>query len=204
MFAHIIKSNGSVRFAGQLETTDVILNLHEGEKVVYSDMLHLKGDYYWDNKWNSVGDPPTRFHYFNYDLKTWAVNEIDARIVKTSIIEDERLHQATTPIEVDGILLDGDENSQQNLKNKLEEINIRLELTIPTESSELFWRDYDNVTHFWNTIEEYYMFLQKYSVALSTRNSTTYLRMWELKKKLANITDPEELASFDPIEEWNL
>lgn len=135
-----------------------------------------------------VHDPipprPSEHHELDWQNKTWNLRLDLAKAAKHHEIEVERDHRITAPvIAYDGKTLDADAVSIDRLSKKLAAIaayEMRGE-TMPTDM--LFWRDYDNVTHFFASHEEYKNWLAGLAVALDVRGTLAFV--WSIQKKAA-------------------
>lgn len=169
--------------------------------------VHANG--YWidgDGVWHQVGPAPSFNYTLNQLTKAWVPNYDSVQAQLSRELDRERSRRNQYAIEVNGVMFDGDKVAQDNLKSKIEEVRSRIDLGIEMPQELLVWRDANNQTHSWNTIGEYYAWLQTHAVALSDRGTRLYIAMWAHKAAIQALIDTEEpidaIASYDVTKNW--
>jgi hypothetical protein len=123
------------------------------------------------------------------------------KIISTKRAEIEAHREATiyAPVIVyDGVNLDADATSQRNITEKLNDIARREQENTPMPAQMLVWRDADNVMHTFADQAAMRSWLNGLAIAVGARGAQAYAWSWEKKSQLEAITDPAELAAFDP------
>lgn len=169
--------------------------------------VHANG--YWidgDGVWHQVGPAPSFNYTLNQLTKAWVPNYDLVQAQLSRELDRERIKRNQYAIAVNGVMFDGNNTAQTNLKNKIEEVRSRLELDIGMPAELLVWRDANNTTHTWNSVTEYYAWLQSFAVALSDRGTRLYLAMWDHKAAIQALidseTDVDQLANYNTAEGW--
>jgi hypothetical protein len=142
---------------------------------------------------------PSKAHRFDYASKSWQVDV--NKIISTKRAEIEAHREATiyAPVIVyDGVNLDADATSQRNITEKLNDIARREQENTPMPAQMLVWRDADNVMHTFADQAAMRSWLNGLAIAVGARGAQAYAWSWEKKSQLEAITDPAELAAFDP------
>lgn len=129
-------------------------------------------------------------HEWDWSTKSWLPNLEGAKAAKKRDIDALRSAMIDAPLDYDGKSLDADQSARDNLKAKLEEVRERIRLGIPMLSELLVWRDADNVTHSWPTIEAYHDWLAGFAVAMSERGTRCYACGWHHKDAIGEQNDP--------------
>ena len=118
---------------------------------------------------------------------------------KAKLIERERDLRLSAPIiEYDGMRLDADPLSKQNLQDKITAVNARASSGKPPSAAMLVWRDADNVMHSFASLNAYRAWLDGFVIALEERGMQAWGWSWAKKDQLAAMTTVEEVLAFDP------
>ena len=135
-------------------------------------------------------EKPSPHHDWDWSTKSWLPSLEGAKAAKKRDIDALRSAMIDAPLDYDGKSLDADQSARDNLKAKLEEVRERIRLGIPMLSELLVWRDADNVTHSWPTIEAYHDWLAGFAVAMSERGTRCYACGWHHKDAIGEQNDP--------------
>ena len=158
------------------------------------EIIESNGDY--SDGYVQNGEPfhfpakPSPHHEWDWPTKSWLPNLDGAKAAKKRDIDALRSAMIDAPLDYDGKSLDADQSARDNLKAKLEEVRERIRLGIPMLSELLVWRDADNVTHSWPTIEAYHDWLAGFAVAMSERGTRCYACGWHHKDAIGEQNDP--------------
>jgi hypothetical protein len=198
--------------------TNYIFYNSDGEiKIVYSgqcleqmivinpDLSYIEGDvalvenYYIDENAEVVEKPvqPTPFHQFHYSIKEWVLSseQIDkAKKQKKQDITGQADYLHIQPISYDSKLLDADATAQQNISGKITELQNDIALSIT--STNLFWKDADNVVHTWTDAAEYLTWLQGLFNAITTRRTNLYALSWQGKADIDAMSNIEDITNY--------
>lgn len=164
---------------------------------------------YWHDgqQWQSVGPKPSEFYVMDKLNKTWIPNYERLTQQLAHSLDQERNRRNQYDIEVNGVMFDGNNTAQTNLKNKIEEVRGRIELGIEMPAELLVWRDANNQTHSWPDINSYYQFLQTYAIALADRGTRLYIKMWQHKAAIQALIDAntavEQIAAYPVDQGWD-
>lgn len=140
---------------------------------------------------------------FEGGLVVETVTDVELEKVRKKMAAEEEMRKRIfEPIQVGEILLDGNQAAQDNLKNKLAEMQARINLAIETPVELLVWRDASNITHSWPDLMSYYEWLQNYTVALSTRGTMMYRNCWIHKAAIDALETVEEVRAYDIYQGW--
>jgi len=165
------------------------------------------GYWYDGQEWISIGPKPNDWHVMDKLNKTWIPNYDGVRQHLSRELDRERVRRNQYDIEVNGVMFDGDNTAQTNVKSKIEEVRSRIDLGIGMPAELLVWRDANNQTHSWNTINEYYAWLQTFAVQLADRGTRLYIAMWQHKAVIdakIDAQDPiNEIAEYDVTTGWD-
>ena len=145
---------------------------------------------------------PHPHHEWDWATKSWLPNLDAAKAAKKGEIETERNSRINEPLTYDGKVLDADQAARDNLKAKLEEVRERIRLGIPMLSELLVWRDADNVTHSWPTIEAYHDWLAGFAVAMSERGTRCYACGWHHKDAIGQLSAMEDITNYNLSQGW--
>lgn len=136
----------------------------------------------------------------------WEDSRSPEEVLKACLkdLNTKRAELASLPIVVQEILLDADAVAVENLRSKIESIQQRIRIGIPTIKEYLVWRDAHNLNHYWQDIESYLNWLSLFALCLEERNTRLYLKCWELKAacQARYEVDPASIYSFNPNEGW--
>lgn len=176
--------------------------------VYYTNYVHLKDneqfiqdEYYIPDIQHpirtKIPDRPTDFHIFDYTIKQWVMPDEQINLAqsdkKTQISEKMNVLRYL-PILYDGKLLDANEMSQTNISGKISQLQNELALALP--STDLFWKDANNIIHTWTDAAIYLEWLQGLQVQIATRNTELYNKNWQAKTAITNMTDINEIINF--------
>ena len=165
--------------------------------------VHTKG--YWltsDGIWQQLGAPPSPNYRIDQINKVWVPDYDRVQSQISRQLDQERNRRNQYDIEVNGVMFDGNNTAQTNLKSKIEEVRNRIELGIAMPAELLVWRDANNQTHNWADIQSYYQFLQSYAIALADRGTRLYMKMWQHKAVIAALTDVDAIVGYDVTANW--
>lgn len=161
----------------------------ENEAIFISDVYCPEG-YVENGGLFPLPESPAPHHEWDWLAKSWSPNLDGAKAAKKRDIDALRSAMIDAPLDYDGKSLDADQSARDNLKAKLEEVRERIRLGIPMLSELLVWRDADNVTHSWPTIEAYHDWLAGFAVAMSERGTRCYACGWHHKDAIGEQNDP--------------
>lgn len=180
----------------------------ENEAIFISDVYCPEG-YVENGALLPLPESPAPHHEWDWTTKSWLPNLESAKAAKKTEIEAERNRRISEPLIYDGKVLDADQAARDNLKAKLEEVRERIRLNMPMAPELLVWRDNDNQTHSWPTIEAYHDWLAGYAVAMSDRGTRCYACAWHHKDVLKAANDPNgqpwtvaSIAAYDVTAGW--
>ena len=145
---------------------------------------------------------PSVYHTWDWPTKSWLPNLDAAKAAKKAEIEAEHSRRINEPLLYDGKVLDADQAARDNLKAKLEEVRERIRLNMPMAPELLVWRDNDNQTHSWPTIEAYHDWLAVYAVAMSERGTRCYTCAWQHKDTVEQLTTVEAVMNYTISHGW--
>lgn len=197
-------------------TTGKIEANYAGENVIEMDkcypmMTRIDGNYeeefYYIENENAVEKPvrPTPFHQFDYSTKDWILLTEQLEKAKT-----KKKHDITNyanwlhlePIEYDNKLLDADRVAQQNISGKITELQNDIALSIT--STNLFWKDADNVVHTWTDAADYLIWLQGLFNAITSRRTNLYTISWQGKAEIDAMTNIEDIQAYSITDLFNI
>jgi hypothetical protein len=206
--------------------TNYIFYNSDGEiKIVYSgqcleqmiainpDLSYIEGDvalvenYYIDENAEVVAKPvkPSPFHTFDYTTKDWILLGEQLEVAKTNK-KTQITQQADwihlQPIQYDGKLLDADTTAQANISGKITELKNDIELNYP--STNLFWKDANNVVHTWTDAGEYLAWLQGLFNKISMRRTELYAISWQGKEIVDSLSDINSITSYSVEDLFNV
>ncbi len=143
---------------------------------------------------------PTPEYEFNYETKTWG-GDVEALRAKRNLqIEAERDLRLVDPvINYNGMLLDADAQSKQNLQDKVTATASRIAQNTPTPPEMLVWKDHTNVIHAFADLATYKAWLDGFVIALENRGMAIWGWSWQRKNDLAALTTFEQVIAFDPL-----
>ncbi len=133
-------------------------------------------------------------------------NEFVSKTIQNGLLNDylkDKKNEITTmanflhiqPIQYDNKLLDADEIAQQNIYGKITELKNNIDLNIT--STNLFWKDANNLMHTWNTPSEYLVWLQGLFNAITTRRTNLYALSWQGKAEVESMSTIEQIQQYD-------
>jgi hypothetical protein len=112
------------------------------------------------------------------NFKDWAKINIKNKILIKNYL----------PIEVNGITIDADQKSQENINKKINEVTFLKNSGVEIPQSELIWKDKNNTVHQFSSADEYLTWLLTISSELSKRNTQLYQDYWNKKVLIDNCT----------------
>jgi hypothetical protein len=147
----------------------------------------------------AIPDLPSPGLKFDWEAKTWVDPRAlpEAKTAKKLAVERERARRTNATIEYDGCVLDADATAQNNIKSKLLALASNMGLGKSVSAELLVWRDFDNVTHSFESMEALQSWLQGLVVEIDSRGTQFY--MWAWAKK-ALIDAAQSLAEVDAID----
>jgi hypothetical protein len=167
------------------------------EADVYIGEVNPDTQYHTENGPVDMPIRPTEFHDWDWTVKEWIANIDKLREVRKSEIEAERDHRLIEPtIEYDGIVLDADPLSKQNLQDKITATTSRIARGEPTPPEMLVWKDNSNQYHTFSSLSEYKDWLEGFVIALENRGMAAWSWSWQMKDQLSQLTTFEEVLNF--------
>lgn len=151
--------------------------------------------------WLWLGERPSEFHIADFERRIWNLDVVAARAAQKLKVDEIRRKRNHEQVTQDGIVIDGDEVSQFNLKAKVEEVRAKIELEIESAPDSLVWRDAYNVTHRWGTLESYYQWLRCCAIIFSERSTRLYAVAWQHKESINTLTG-DALLEYDVTQGW--
>lgn len=91
--------------------------------------------------------------------------------------------------------LDANTIAQTNISGKIAQLQNEIALGVP--STDLFWKDADNVVHTWPDAASYLAWLQGLQVAIANRTTTLYNTSWTGKAAVDALTTLDEVLNYD-------
>lgn len=151
------------------------------------------------------GSPPTELYTFNKVSDAWeitadTVNKV--RVDKKAKIEQLRQNFSLQGIAYDNKILDADVQAQANINGKLQEIFAREAINTPLTTEALFWKDANNVIHYWANQNDYKAWLQGLVIAISSRNTLLYAVAWNKKAELEAFVNINDIIAYDVSIGW--
>jgi hypothetical protein len=141
---------------------------------------------------------PSKYHRFDYVLRAWVLPSSALDTAKNKAIKAieqyvDDLHNST--ITYDSKLLDADPVARENINGKINQLKAEVDLSL--SSSNLFWKDADNVVHSWSSAAVYLEWLQGLVIAIASRRTNLYAQVWQAKADVAALTDIADVLAFD-------
>lgn len=128
--------------------------------------------------------PPHQYYFetlVGLEIRTYSPDEL--RAAKLAAVAEWQLVMETAPVEYDGHLFDFDQESVQRV----------MALALAGMGSPIgTWTTYDN-----NDVPADAAFMQGLFVAMVTRTGTTHATQRRMKKELAELTAPAEIAAYE-------
>ena len=175
----------------------------DGTHTVFSAVEHSVDTVYFNGTELTEFPAQTSPHHeWDWPTKSWLPNLDAAKAAKKAEIEAEHSRRINEPLLYDGKVLDADQAARDNLKAKLEEVRERIRLNMPMAPELLVWRDNDNQTHSWSTIEAYHDWLAGYAVTMSERGTRCYTCAWYHKDTLKQLSEMEAVLNYDLTQGW--
>jgi len=146
----------------------------------------------------SLTASPSIYHQFDYAQGTWVLPNAamdSAKLAVFRAIEQyaDSIHAA--PSAYDSKLLDADAVARENISCKVNQLKADIDLSIT--STNLFWKDADNVVHSWSSSTVYLDWLQGLVIAIASRRTNLYAAVWQAKADVAALTDIADVLAFD-------
>lgn len=149
----------------------------------------------------------------NYDwdipTQTWLPNAARALATAKTAVETERDNRRFANITVGGITIQADEESVRNLEKKLEHIAAANRLGTPLSQDQLFWRDVDNVDHFWPDAASYAAWIDSVVMALGDRETLIWAKSFlhkdaldALSALLDKVQAVADIEAYDVTVNW--
>jgi len=147
---------------------------------------------------------PSPNYDYDREANAWVPNVDKAKVAAKAAIEKERIKLSNLPITYLDITIDGDEVAKSNINGKLAEIAAAEFL--PGQETNLIikvWRDVNNVTHEWPTLDHYKAWLSSIVVALSQRTTNLYLAAWGHKANIDALDTVPSIEAYDISGGWD-
>lgn len=129
------------------------------------------------------------------------VKTIADYIAETSQRVNEHLAQLDElPLTFSGSLWQVDAKSRENVTGKIAEINSKQAIGVSVPLADLFWRDIDNTTHTWSTVENYLAWLHGFVSTYGSRRTALYRAAFAHKAALDAIATNTALTDAQKIE----
>lgn len=145
---------------------------------------------------------PTEFHEWDRESESWLPNIVEAKKTLKADVQNELSRRSVSPIVVGDIVLDADAVAQNNLANKLQEVNERIRLGMPMPSDLLVWKDASNAVRCWANIESYKDWLSTFAIALAERGTRLYQAAWSHKDAIEAMTTIDDVLAYDASIGW--
>lgn len=145
----------------------------ETEKAVEAAPVQVEG--VWTRQWTI--EPLTD----GEKAERATMREQDRRMALASVkqrLAAARIRLSTAPIEYDGKNVDADPTAQTNIASKLAEITARRRLGSEMPAPLLIWRDADNITHSFPSMDAYEDWLLGLTIAIAERATVAYVQAW--------------------------
>lgn len=170
-----------------------------GEGVIQGDSVD---GYVEGGRFQAFPARPSVHHRWDWGSKSWVPNIESARAARRADVESERIRRLNAPIFYDGKRLDADQVARDNLSNKLSEVGERIRLGVPMAPDLMVWRDADNLSHSWPSIESYRDWLAGFAVAMSDRGTRLYACAWAHKDAINVIEDINTVLAYNVQSGW--
>jgi hypothetical protein len=195
-----IKGGGATEFA---QATP----LQAGEAMYWGEMLDRRTHYfvdgqpvaYTEEQRQAKDTRPTYYAKWSNATMSWVDQRSleEAKADKQREIERVRDAMIVSPVIVyDGINLDADARSVENLKSKLLEVGSRIAVNDPLPPEQLMWKDADNELHFFADMATYKTWLDGFAILLGSRGTAAYGWSWYMKAQLEACTTIEEVKAL--------
>lgn len=165
----------------------------------------LEGFYYKDGAVAAKPVKPSEHHVWNLLSEQYEITEQvldDLRNEKKKDINRKFETLNTSMIQVGSYFYDADPTAIKNISGKLTDLSAKQELGIAVDTNTLFWRDALNNTRTWSTVADYTTFLQQLAVAISDRTTALYVKAWQKKSEVDELTDPTGILSYPVASGW--
>jgi hypothetical protein len=143
---------------------------------------------------------PSPDHRWVWSAHAWLEDLDGARQAARERIEIQRLSLTVQPIEFEGLALDADITAQGNVSAKLQEIAQCRLLGTAMPAELLFWRDADNVTHAFDSLDAYATWLGRLAIAITRRGTEAYAWAWAQKKAVETAATLAAIQAIPTIE----
>lgn len=149
--------------------------VRDGELVMYSS--EAAGRYL---------SPPTRPASWSPKDGQWVdLSSLNDKIERAAAdVDVERDRRIAAEIEYRGRMLDADSQAQENIRNKLAELDARIELNLEAPTDQLRWRDAANADVIFDTAADLRAWLLGLTVAISQRGTEIYILSWTVKARI--------------------
>jgi len=141
---------------------------------------------------------PSDYHQYDYVNKQWVILDeyLDtSKIDKKNEINNTMNKLRFAIIVYDGKNLDVDVTAQTNISGKIAQIQNEIALSVP--STDLVWKDADNVVHTWISVNAYLEWLQGLQIAIAHRTSALYQTIWTGKAAVDALSNVQEVIDYD-------
>lgn len=142
---------------------------------------------------------PTVDHEYDYTANAWAdprgmADLVTAKHKAIEAARDARLNEPA--ILYDGMLLDADAGSKQNLQDKVTAMASRIAKNKATPPQMLVWKDRENKIHAFPDVQTYKDWLDGFVIALEERGMAAWGWSWQMKDALHALKTVEEVRAF--------
>jgi len=141
---------------------------------------------------------PSDYHQYDYVNKQWVITNEQLALAqqdKKTLIINKINELRFSNIPYDGKNLDADVTAQTNISGKIAQIQNEIALSVP--STDLVWKDADNIVHTWISVNAYLEWLQGLQIAIANRTSALYQTAWTGKAAVDAFTTVQEVIDYD-------
>lgn len=141
---------------------------------------------------------PSPEYLFDYESKQWFDPEtLDTLMaLRMGEVDAERMRRYVEPIQYLGRSLDADLTAQKNISDKLSEIKARENLGLVMPPELMLWRDADNLTEVFASMEAMKEWLQGLVVAIAQRGTEDYVWAWQTKSAIQTAQTKDEVRAI--------
>lgn len=186
-------TSGLVQFYAEqgIQAVEVSAEQYATLKLGVLDDTH----YYDGSEFIEIPAKPSEFHTFDFETKQWAapatlLSDLKAETYKK--IEARREALSVMPIELDGVLFDGDLKAQSNVSAWLNVINSGA--SVPAG---FVWRDYTNNDHPADA-----QFVRELATALAMRGTALYAASWAHKAAVGALQSVADVLAYNVQANW--
>lgn len=193
-------ATGTILRNGYCPEDDFIYQAQAGESIIV-------GVFHPDDFYISEGDAvnklirPGNFYLWDEVNHVWLPDLPQARLAVKARVEIQQALLDNSLVEYDGKALDADSTARANIQGKLAELLAASDLGQAVETP-LVWRDADNITHGWQTVEDYKAWLQGLVIAITSRSTALYIAAWTHKAAIDALETVPEIESYDTGVDW--